>query len=118
MYCAGLVSLPRNTNVSLTIEIAPAGMAALPKRSTMFASTPHIIGLTNPSGGGGVNDELILSSWDTNDVAALGIQLPTTIRPPGLVTRTISRATSNGLGANIAPKIETVRSNEAPGTPS
>ena len=34
-----------------------------------------------------------------------------TIRPPGLVTRTISLATSNGLGANIAPKMLTTRSN-------
>src|SRR4051812_21555313 len=33
-----------------------------------------------------------------------------TIRPPGRVTRTISFATSNGLGANIAPKMLTTRS--------
>ena len=33
-----------------------------------------------------------------------------TIRPPGRVTRTISLATSNGLGANIAPKMLTTRS--------
>jgi hypothetical protein len=31
-----------------------------------------------------------------------------TIRPPGRVTRTISRATSNGRGANIAPKVRCV----------
>ena len=30
----------------------------------------------------------------------------------GLVTRTISRATSKGLGANMAPKQESVKSNE------
>src|SRR5262245_30974999 len=35
-----------------------------------------------------------------------------TILPPGLVTRTISLATSKGLGANIAPKMLTTRSNE------
>ena len=40
----------------------------------------------------------------------MGIQLPMTIRPPGRVTRTISLATSNGLGANIAPKMLTTRS--------
>ena len=33
-----------------------------------------------------------------------------TMRPPGLVTRTISLATSNGLGANMAPKMLTTRS--------
>ena len=33
-----------------------------------------------------------------------------TIRPPGRVTRTTSFATSNGLGANIAPKMLTTRS--------
>jgi len=32
------------------------------------------------------------------------------IRPPGRVTRTLSPATSNGFGANIAPKMLTVRS--------
>src|SRR5215470_14102856 len=39
-----------------------------------------------------------------------GIQFPMTIRPPGRVTRTISFATSKGLGANIAPKMLTTRS--------
>ena len=43
-------------------------------------------------------------------VGSPGIQLPITIRPPGLVTRTISFATSNGFGANIAPKMLTTRS--------
>ncbi len=33
-----------------------------------------------------------------------------TIRPPGRVTRTTSLATSNGFGANIAPKMLTTRS--------
>ena len=33
-----------------------------------------------------------------------------TIRPPGRVTRTISLATSNGFGANMAPKMLTTRS--------
>src|SRR3989344_6726081 len=75
------------------------------------------MGLTKPSGGGGVKAELIFRSCDTNEVGSLGIQLPITIRPPGLVTLIISRATSKGLGANIAPKIERVRSNEWSGTP-
>src|SRR5262245_1273924 len=103
--------------VSLTIETFSRGTPALPNRSTMCESTPQVIGLMNPSGGGGVNAELILSSCDTNEVGSLGIQLPITTRPPGLVTRTISLATSNGLGANMAPKIEMVRSNERSVTP-
>ena len=47
--------------------------------------------------------------WATK-VGSFGIQFPITIRPPGFVTRTISLATSNGLGANIAPKMLTTRS--------
>ena len=77
----------------------------------MCASTPQVIGLTNPSGGGGVNAELIFSTCATN-VGSFGIQLPITMRPPGFVTRTISFATSKGLGANIAPNTERVKSNE------
>ena len=38
------------------------------------------------------------------------------MRPPDRVTRTISFATSNGLGANIAPKILTTRSKLLSGT--
>ena len=60
--------------------------------------------------------ELILRTCDTN-VGSFGIQLPITMRPPGLVTRTISLATSNGLGANMTPNIERVRSNEWSSTP-
>lgn len=66
----------------------------------------------DPSGGGGEYAALILSSCATS-VGSFGIQLPTTIRPPGRVTRTISLATSNGLGANIAPKMLGTRSNES-----
>src|SRR6266487_2330171 len=73
--------------------------------------------LTKPSGGGGVNAELIFSTCDTN-VGSFGIQLPITMRPPRFVTRTISLATSKGLGANMAPKMETVRSNERSPTPT
>jgi hypothetical protein len=75
------------------------------------------MGLMKPSGGGGVNDALIFSSCDTNEVGSFGIQLPITMRPPGFVTRTISFATSKGLGANMAPNTETVRSNEWSLTP-
>src|SRR5437016_4289343 len=78
----------------------------------MWLSTPQVIGLTNPSGGGGVNDELIFRSCETKDVGSFGIQLAITIRPPGFVTRTNALATSKGLGANIAPKIDRVRSKE------
>ena len=63
-----------------------------------------------------MNDELIFSSCDTN-VGSLGIQLPITMRPPGFVTRTISLATSKGLGANMAPNTERVKSNEWSPTP-
>src|ERR1700751_4168027 len=90
---------------------------AWPKRSMMGLSTPQAIGLTKPSGGGGVNAALILSNWDTN-VGSLGIQLPITTRTPGLVNRTISLATSLGLGANMAPNIESTRSNERSARPS
>src|SRR3989344_4594042 len=71
----------------------------------------------NPSGGGGVNAELIFSNCDTNEVESFGIQLHITIRPPGFVTRTISLATSKGLGANMAPNTERVKSNEWSLTP-
>ncbi|MNC96445.1 hypothetical protein D3C83_138170 [compost metagenome] len=67
--------------------------------------------------GGGVYAELILNNCETN-VGSPAIQLPITTRPPGLVTRTISLATSNGLGANIAPNTEMVKSNVSSATPS
>ena len=41
-----------------------------------------------------------------------------TMRPPRRVTRTSSRATSKGRGANMAPKIDAERSNEASGSSS
>ena len=62
-----------------------------------------------PSGGGGEYAELIFRICATS-VGSPGIQLPMTMRPPGFVTRTISLATSNGLGANIAPNTLTTRS--------
>src|ERR1043166_3380754 len=64
-----------------------------------------------PSGGGGVYAALMRRICATS-VGSFRIQLPITIRPPWRVTRTISRATSNGFGANIAPKMLTTRSNE------
>src|SRR3989344_451089 len=103
--------------VSLTMDIFSFGTPAWAKRSIMLASTPHVIGLMKPSGGGGVNAALIFKSCETNEVGSLGIQLPITIRPPGFVTRTISFATSIGLGANMAPNIGRVKSNEGSGTP-
>src|SRR5712675_1888832 len=117
MNLAGPTSCDTKEYVSLTMETFSAGTPAWPNRSMMCVSTPHVIGLTKPSGGGGVKDELIFSSCDTKDVGSFGIQLPITIRPPGLVTRTISLATSNGLGANIAPKMDRVRSNDRSPTP-
>src|ERR1700685_4858900 len=105
MNCAGLFSADKKWNVSFTIELFSADTPAWPRRSTTCVGTPHVIGLTKPSGGGGVNAALSFRSCDTN-VGLLGIQLPITIRPPGFVTRTISLATSKGLGANMAPKTE------------
>src|SRR5215469_15002861 len=95
--------------VSFAVEIFSGATPARPKRSTTFASTPQLTGLKEPSGGGGRNDALIFRSCETK-VGSPAIQLPITMRPPGLVTRTISLATSKGLAANMAPKNETVRS--------
>src|SRR5262245_55263219 len=97
--------------VSLTAEVLSLGTPAWPNRSTTLASTPQVTGLIKPSGGGGRNDALILRSCETK-VGSPAIQLPMTMRPPGLVTRTISFATSQGRGANIAPNSETVRSKD------
>src|SRR3989338_11374331 len=118
MTSAGLLSGDIKEYVSLTMEIFSLDTPAWPKRSMMWVSAPHVIGLTKPSGGGGINDELIFNSCDTNEVVSFGIQLHITIRPPGFVTRTISLATSNGLGANMAPNTERVKSNEWSGPPS
>jgi hypothetical protein len=57
-----------------------------------------------------VYEELIFKICATN-VGSFGIQFPIMIRPPGRVMRTISLATSSSLGANIAPKMLTTRSN-------
>jgi hypothetical protein len=62
-----------------------------------------------PSGGGGVYAALVFKICATS-VGSFGIQFPMMIRPPGRVTRTISLATSKGLGANMAPKMLTTRS--------
>src|SRR3989442_5564790 len=99
------------------MEIFSLGTPAWPNRSMMCVSTPQVIGLTKPSGGGGVNANLIFSNCDTNEDGSFGIQLPITMRPPGFVTRTISLATCQGFGANIAPNTERVRSNERSLTP-
>src|SRR4029079_2498993 len=99
------------------MEIFSLGTPACPNRSMMCVSTPQVIGLMKPSGGGGVKDELIFNNCDTNEVGSFGIQLPMTMRPPGFVTRTISLATSKGLGANMAPNMESVRSNDWSPTP-
>src|SRR5438067_350720 len=93
------------------------GYSSLTKALENVTSHPQVIGLTKPSGGAGVNAELILSNCDTN-VGSLGIQLPIMILPPGFVTRTISLATSKGFGANIAPNTDRVKSNESSLTPS
>src|SRR5262249_42891809 len=99
-----------NIEASRAVEILSRGIPAPVNRSITLLSTPHVIGLTKPSGGGGEYAELIFKICATS-VGSPGIQLPITIRPPGRVTRTISLATSNGLGANIAPKMLTTRSN-------
>ena len=93
-----------------------ARMPAASNRSRTWPSSPQVIGLTKPSGGGGVKAALILRICATK-VGSPGIQLPMTIRPPGLVTRTISRAVSNGRGANIAPNRVTTKSKLRVGDP-
>src|SRR3989344_6943907 len=117
MNSVGLLSFDIKEYVSLTMDIFSLGTPAWPKRSMTLASTPHVIGLMKPSGGGGVNAALIFKSCDTNEVGSFGIQLPITMRPPDFVTRTISRATSKGLGANMAPNTERVKSNKWSLTP-
>src|SRR5437867_6846019 len=92
------------------------GTPAAPKRSSTWLSTPQVIGLTKPSGGGGEYAALVLRICATS-VGSFGIQLPITMRPPGRVTRTISFATSKGLGANMAPKMLTTRSNMSSASP-
>src|SRR6476620_3726312 len=94
------------------MDIFCLGTPAWLNRSRMCDSIPHVMGLTKPSGGGGVNDELIFSNCETKEVGSFGIQLPITMRPFGFVTRTISLATSKGLGANMAPNTVSVRSKE------
>src|SRR5262245_8618768 len=111
MKSAALRSDDVKYHVSLAVEIFSLGTPAWPKRSITLASTPQVTGLMKPSGGGGRNDPLIFRSCETK-VGSPAIQLPMTMRPPGLVTRAISFATSKGRGANIAPNIERVRSNE------
>jgi hypothetical protein len=51
--------------------------------SITLLSTPHVIGLMKPSGGGGEYEELILRIWATH-VGSFGIQFPMMIRPPRL----------------------------------
>src|SRR5262244_231336 len=94
--------------VSLAVEIFSGSTSAFPKRSMTWESTPQVTGLMKPSGGGGRNEALILRSCETK-VGSPAIQLAMTMRPPRLVTRTISIATSKGRGANMAPNRETVR---------
>ena len=64
-----------------------------------------------------MNDELIFNNCETKDVGSFGIQLPITTRPPGLVTRTISLATSTGLRCFYVPNTERVKSNDWSLTP-
>src|SRR5262245_61147094 len=116
MNSVGFWSGEINQYVTLTMDMFSLGTPAWPKRSTRLVSTAQVIGLMKPSGGGGMNTELIFSTCDTN-VGSFGIQLPMTMRPPGFVTRTISLATSNGLGANMAPNTERVKSKEWSLTP-
>src|SRR5258708_34058704 len=85
------------------MEMFSTGTPAWPKRSTMLLSTPHVMGLTKPSGGGGVNAELIFSNCETN-VGSFGIQLPITMRPPGFVTRTHLLGDVEGLGCEHGAK--------------
>ena len=79
-----------------------------PRIARRRASSPQVIGLTKPSGGGGVYAELILRSARRASDRP-GSSCPSrSVRPAG--SRAPSRATSNGFGANIAPKTLTTRS--------
>ena len=104
------------------VDVLPApGLAAMHGEDAFAAGPQGRTGLLGDrqllvvgrvtAGGGGEYAALIFRIWATS-VGSLGIQFAITIRPPGLVTRTISLATSNGFGANIAPKMLTTRSNE------
>ena len=83
--------------MSLTHGDLLLGHARLTEPFDDVALHAHSMGLMKPSGGGGVKDELIFRSCDTN-VGSFGIQLPMTMRPPGFVTRTIVRGHVERLG--------------------
>ena len=52
-YCAGVPSKSK-VNESRANDTASFGTPAAPKRSSTLLSTPQVIGLTKPSGGGGM----------------------------------------------------------------
>src|SRR4029434_2877679 len=56
-------------------------MPAFANSSSTWLSIPHVIGLTNPSGGGGEYAELIFRICATN-VGSLGFHFTITIRHP------------------------------------
>ena len=75
------------------------GTPACVKRSTdMAVHSPRVFGTDESLGLLGREGAALIfySICETNEVGSLGIQLPITMRPPGLVTRTISLATSKG----------------------
>src|SRR5262245_10145452 len=55
-----------NVQVSRANEIRSRGPPAAANRSITLASSPHVIGLTKPSGGGGKYEVLILKICATN----------------------------------------------------
>src|SRR5687767_4264664 len=74
-----------------------------PKRSRTTSSLPHNSGEGIPAGGG----TCAPTTLNICPTKPAGVQFPIAIRPPGLVTRNNSAATSSGRGANIAPYIVT-----------
>src|SRR6266700_280079 len=64
------------------MDILSLDTPAWTNRSMTFASTPQVMGLMKPSGGGGMNEVLILSNCETK-VGSPGIQFPMTMRRAG-----------------------------------
>ena len=88
------------------------GHSGLTKSLEMCDSTPQVMGLMKPSGGGGVNAELILNNCDTNDVGSFGNPVAHHDPAAGFGDSDHFPGDIVGFGANMAPNTESVRSND------
>src|SRR5438876_4256611 len=70
-FCGANLGRYKGVSVLEHGDLLP-GHSRLIMRSMMLLSTSQVIGLTKPSSGGGVNDELIFSSCETKDVDSFG----------------------------------------------